>query len=78
MTVLEIQNREEQFKTELRPLLNVPQVCEITGLKKSSVYKLMSKGELPWIDLGRRMIDPADLSAFLLGRRKGGWNMENA
>lgn len=70
-------NYVEKTGTELRSLLNVMQVCQITGLKKSCIYSLMSRGELPWIDLGRRMVDPAELEAFILGRRRGGWNMGN-
>jgi|LSQX01.2.fsa_nt_gb excisionase family DNA binding protein len=46
-------------------LCDVKEACEFLGLKKSSVYNLMSKGRLPFVFLGcSRRIPRVALTSF--------------
>ena len=46
--------RDEMYKT--RPILTVNEVAVLTGLSKSSIYKLTSSRKIPHYKKGKRLI----------------------
>jgi excisionase family DNA binding protein len=58
--------------TALEPLLKVPEVAALLGLRPKSVYDLVESGKLPHFRLGPRTIRfaRADLIAWLDGRKR--------
>jgi excisionase family DNA binding protein len=56
----------------LEPLLKVPEVAALLGLRPKSVYDLVESGKLPHFRLGPRTIRfaRADLIAWLDGRKR--------
>ncbi|UCS92508.1 helix-turn-helix domain-containing protein [Echinicola marina] len=41
-------NRIEKFIFGLKDILNVEELCEYTGFKKSFIYKLVHEGKIPY------------------------------
>ena len=56
-----------------RLLLKVPEVAELTGFAGSFLWKLIQRGDLPAVRVGRSVrIRHDDLEAFLDAHRTGG------
>jgi excisionase family DNA binding protein len=59
--------------TKVEALLSLAQVRAAVGVSQSTLTRIIASGELPVISIGRRLlVDPADLRAFLAGRRRRG------
>jgi excisionase family DNA binding protein len=47
-------------------LLNIRQVTETTGISRTSIYRQMKAGQLPFVKVGSRtLFRPADLQDFV-------------
>jgi excisionase family DNA binding protein len=58
-------------RTELEPLLTVAAVCEVLGVSKPTLYRLIHAGELTPIRVGQRArFEPAELRAYLERHRE--------
>lgn len=57
-------------------LLPLDEAMRILGIGRTLLYKQMSNGELPWVQIGStRHIRSADLIDFINRNRKGGWRV---
>lgn len=55
-----------------RKVLNIDQLCEYADLKKTTVYKLTSTGEIPHSKRGKRIyFDRDTVDAWLLSNQRG-------
>jgi len=61
-----------------RKVLNIDQLCEYADLKKQTVYKLTSAGEIPHSKRGKRIYFDRDaVDAWLLSNQNGCHNGHN-
>jgi excisionase family DNA binding protein len=70
-----INNQPDSFEVlGSRPTLSIKEASAYTGLSRSTLYRLMDDGALPFLKpvKGRRMLLRRDLDAFLEAGRKGG------
>ncbi len=59
--------------TESQSLLTVPQVAQLLQLSSRSLWKVVKRGDLPTVRLGRLVrIDPQDLADYLQRCKTGG------
>lgn len=57
---------------DARKVLNVDQLCEYAGLKKSTLYKLTANGSIPHSKRGKRLFfDRGAVEAWLLSNQRG-------
>ena len=67
------QNAEIQQLEGIDALLSLEEVMNLLGIGRTLLYKQMSNGELPWVQIGStRHIRRADLIDFIERNRKGG------
>lgn len=67
------QNAEIQQQEGIDALLSLEEVMNLLGIGRTLLYKQMSNGELPWVQIGStRHIRRADLIDFIERNRKGG------
>lgn len=52
---------------ELPPTLSVEQAGDLLGISRRSAYRAASRGELPTLRLGRRLLVPTARLLFLIG-----------
>jgi excisionase family DNA binding protein len=50
-----------------RATFNLPEVAQMLGCSRSSVYRWASEGEIPTIRIGRRVLVPREALEQLLG-----------
>jgi excisionase family DNA binding protein len=54
-------------------LLTVPEIAARIALSNATVYRMLERGEIPCVSIGRSLrVPPADLEAFIVSRRRGG------
>jgi excisionase family DNA binding protein len=59
------------MRTELEPLLTVAAVCEILGVSKPTVYRLIHAGELVPLRVSKSpRFTPADVRTYLERQRR--------
>lgn len=51
-----------------KPLYTVKQVAKILLMNPASVYELMNRGQLPYLQLGSKKIRGSDLERFIEGQ----------
>lgn len=69
----EIRPRFRVKQPEIEALLSLEEAMEILRIGRTLLYKLMDRGNLPWIQIGRtRQLRRADLIRFIEENRKGG------
>jgi len=60
----------EHRGTTVDPLLSLRQTQEVLGLSRQGVWRLVSVGDLPGVELGgRRLIQSSDLREFIAARK---------
>ena len=53
-------------------LLTIEQVARILQVNRRTVRRLLQRGELPWVRIGRQYrLEPAALDAFIAACRRG-------
>jgi excisionase family DNA binding protein len=58
--------RYGEDRSELEPLLTISRVCELLGVSKQTLYRLMKRGELRPSRVGDRLrFAPADVRDYL-------------
>lgn len=57
-TVRVVKNRKGTKHVEKRETLTIPEVAQILGIGRNSAFAAASRGELPTIRLGRRILVP--------------------
>lgn len=58
--------------TDLPPFLKVPQVAEILGVNRESIYRAVSTGEMKAVRVGRSVRIPRDVVMGMLGQPAAG------
>ena len=65
-------NLSAETYSGIMPLLSVNKVAETLGLGRSTVYQLISRGELPAARFGRAVrVRPEDLEEFIAAKMNG-------
>ena len=59
-----------QTKTVDKRTYNVPEFAELAGISRVHAYRLVERGEIPVVRLGRRMLIPGWYVEQLLGEPK--------
>lgn len=76
--IIERQDRIQASLDRLHRNQTVPrllvddEVMEILRIQKSTLYKLVSKGELTVVKAGGNKFDPEDVAAYIQRSKKGG------
>ena len=62
-----------ETKEDPDQLLAPKQVCEMLSIKKTTLYAIMTRGEIPYVMVGRsRRIRIADLRDYIAANRRSG------
>jgi len=70
--------RVEQMEATTRLMLSMDQAVVALGLSRSEIYNLMQRGDLPYVQIGRRrLVSMDDLRAFVHRHRVRAQGLEH-
>lgn len=60
----------------MEPLLTIDEACELLAIRRTKLYALMERGELPYVKIGKcRRLKRADVQKLVEDHTTGGWNV---
>ncbi|MBE3590443.1 MAG: helix-turn-helix domain-containing protein [Firmicutes bacterium] len=59
-------------------MASIPEACQYLGIRRSFLYRLMERGELPWAKIGARRVIPWKALRRYAAERLVGVRDENA